>query len=232
MPVKRAIPILSTSTPYGSGVITPTQGLRLSRSPHPYHRRGSHGCPYDSAHLSQEPSENGANQSATQLMTTPYPPQEKGYNGMSYFDTDGRKRRKYSTSPSESGTEADDECGGMLRGLPAPPYRSRKGIKDSRNVATSSPLLTPTLLDAQEREFSLEVQTSEMLPNQSLANEERSRRRDKFKRRRRAELLRRMTETVLIGSVGCIACGRGPLSPFHAWKRGNHPVWHWEWNKS
>lgn len=225
MPARRAIPTLSTSTPYGSGSIPPTQGLRLSRSPHPYHRRGSHGRQYDSAYLSYGSSNNGAKQQATQLMTTPCPPQEKGYDGANYFDADGRKRRKYSTSPSESGTEADDESG-MLRGLPAPPFKSRKGIKDSRNVSTSSPLLTPTLLDDHEREFSMEDHSSRhgILQNQSMVDEERLRRRERFTRRRRAELLRRMTETVLIGSVGCIACGRGPASPFHTWKRGNHLV--------
>lgn len=237
MSVNRTSPTLRTSTPYGGGRLRPTQGrptqgLRLSRSPHPYHRRGSHGIQHDSALPTQKFNENWASQRATTLMTAPTPP-EKGFDGANYCDTDGRKRRKYSTTPSESGTEADDESGGVLRGLPAPPFKSRKGIKDSRNFATPSPLLTPTLLDEHEREFSLEDQPRHgITQNPPSIDEERSRRRDKFTRRRRAELLRRMTETVLIGSIGCIACGKGSASPFRAWKRGNCLLMQWEGNQS
>src|SRR3954451_14065609 len=34
-----------------------------------------------------------------------------------------------SRTPSDSGTEADDESTGILRGLPAPPLRPHKGLR-------------------------------------------------------------------------------------------------------
>lgn len=213
-------------------VIGPAQGLRLSRSPHPYHRRYSPGRHHGQISSSQNPSNPKTSQRTRHLKASPR--QENGYKGDNYDDADRRKRRRPSTSPSDSATEADDESGGMLRGLPAPPLRLRKGIKDARGPSIWSPLLTPTYLDENEHKFSMEWQSrgGDSLQSPPLTDEERSRIQAKFTRRRRAEFVRRLSETVLLGSVGCIACGRESESLVRTWWRGNYRVWKWEPNQS
>ena len=124
-----------------------------------------------------------------------------------FSDTDSRKRRKDSTTPSDSGTEADDEGGPLLKSLPAPPPRLRKGLKDEANSGTTSPLLTPSYLDDEKRRKILEAQFKRGLQLQShvSSDKETLKIRDKFVKKRRAELIRRTTETILFLSVGCLA---------------------------
>lgn len=221
----------SPASPSGEG-IAPAQGLRLSRSPHPYHRRYSPGHHLDPISSSQKPSNPNASQRTRHLTASPL--KENVYMGEHYDDTDNRKRRKSSTSPSDSATEADDESGGVLRGLPAPPLRLRKGIKDPRGPGIWSPLLTPTFLDEDERKLSMgrQSRSHDSLQSPPLTDEERSRVQVKFTRKRRAEFLRRLSETVLLGSVGCIACGRESESLCRTWWRGNYRVRKWESNQS
>lgn len=130
-------------------------------------------------------------------------------NVHTYFDADHRKRRKGSTSPSDSGTEADDERGrSSLLGLPAPPVKPRKGLKGPRGSGTESPLLTPSYLDAETRRLDSKAKSRRWggLQSQNCVNEETIRLRQKFNQRRRAELIRRVSETVLMGTIGFIAC--------------------------
>lgn len=132
--------------------------------------------------------------------------------GHTYFDADHRKRRKGSSSPSDSGTEADDERGrSSLLGLPAPPIRPRKGLKGPSGSGTDSPLLTPSYLDAESRKLDSKAQSKRWgsLHGQISTNEETVRLRQKFKQRRRAELVRRVSETILMGAIGFIACSGG-----------------------
>lgn len=211
-------------SPFREG-IAPTQGLRLSRSPHPYHRRYSPGRHHDQISSSQKFNKPNSSQRPRYLTASPL--KENEHKGEQYDDPRSWKRRKSSTSPSDSATEADDESGGVLRGLPAPPLRLRKGIKDSRGQNTRSPLLTPTYLDENEPKFSMEWQSRrrDSFQSPTLTDEERSRIQVKFARRRRAEFLKRLSETVLLGSVGCIACGRESGSLCRTWWRGNYGVW-------
>ena len=126
-----------------------------------------------------------------------------------YFDADHRKRRKGSTSPSDSGTEADDERGrSSLLGLPAPPVKPRKGLKGPRGSGTESPLLTPSYLDSESRRLDSKVLSKRWgnFQSQTCINEETIRLRQKFNQRRRAELIRRISEIVLMGAIGFIAC--------------------------
>ncbi|MCJ1266236.1 hypothetical protein MMC22_006119 [Lobaria immixta] len=206
------------TSPSGEG-IAPARGLRLSRSPHPYNRRYSPGNHQDHISSSQKPSNPNAGQRTRHLTASPL--KENAYKGEHYDDTDNWKRRRSSTSPSDSATEADDESGGVLRGLPAPPLRLRKGIKDTRGPGIWSPLLTPNFLDENERKLSMERQSRshDSLQSPPLTDEERSRIQVKFTRKRRAEILRRLSETVLLGSVGCIACGRESESLCRTWWR-------------
>lgn len=211
MPLNRTSPKLSLTAPVG-GTISPEKGLRLSRSPHPYHQRYSRGY------------QNEGGLSELDYTKVTASPSENQRDEACYFDTKHKRRRSWS-STSDSGTEADDESGsgGMLRGLPAPPLRLRKGIKDSRVLGTCSPLLTPSYLDEPGHKFPYN-QTPKRLEDQQrlLSDDEESVKiREKFMRRRRAELVRRITETLVLGSVGCIACTRLSESSFRAWKRGN-----------
>jgi len=118
-------------------------------------------------------------------------------------------KKQYPTSPSDSGTEADDESGVVLKGLPAPPIRWRKGLRENEGLGTESPLLTPSYLDDDERRLFIErqLQGTPTLQDSAVRDEEVLRIRQKFTRRRRAELLRRTSETILLGVVGYVACG-------------------------
>ena len=161
---------------------------RLARSPHPYHRRGPSFSCVD-GNISP-----AADHGQATVLATPGSIKEQGAE---YFDADHRKRRKFNDSPSDSGTEADDEKGVILLGLPAPPVRPRKGLKDSKEAA--SPLLTPSYLDDERRQAAWEVQTRRQASLQNpSADEESSKIREKFTRRRQAELIRRITETLLL----------------------------------
>ncbi len=204
MPTIDADPTSGPSNALGKENKLPNQSRRPSRSPHPYHR--------DKKFLS----------SLTPINGTPTRKEDaSGPNGTSYFDADSRTRRKFVTSPSDSGTEADDESGGILRGLPAPPIKQRKGLKEPS--AITSPLLTPSYLDdeswrsAQERQ----LRRRRSLQSPSVTDEETKKTRNKFTKRRRAELLRRVTETLLLGSIGCIACGSVPKSLLRTWSKGS-----------
>ena len=169
---------------------------RLSRSPHPYHRRGlslTHG---NGTVLPKKPS-------TTLSPISTNPP-------TTYFDVDHRKRRKSTDSPSDSGTEADDEKGAILLGLPAPAARPRKGLKGSNEPA--SPLLTPSYLDDDRRKAAWEEQSRRKAVLQSQnADEEAAKIREKFVKRRRAELIRRLSEVSLLLAVSHIAVQRSHL---------------------
>ncbi|KAK0516216.1 hypothetical protein JMJ35_000819 [Cladonia borealis] len=176
----------------------PTQ--RLSRSPHPYHRNRDTVLQDDCTNVS------AARRSGfSRILSTSQA--ERGA-GATYFDADHRKRRRNISSPSESGTEADDEKSGSLLRLPAPPARLRKGLKGLNSSGTASPLLTPSYLDEEPRRLGLESRKRRRESRQSPTHtdEETVRLKEKFVRRRRAELIRRVSETILLGSVGFISC--------------------------
>lgn len=177
--------------------VIPEHARQLSRSPHPYHRRQQESW--------QEINASKSSSLAPRLTPNAAAPHSQdGDDDNTYFDADHRKRRKSSSSTSESGTEADDEKGAFL-GLPAPPLRPRKGLKDG--YGTASPLLTPSALDDDTRKLALETQTKRRahLQNQASTDEETKRLREKFTRRRRAELIRRITETALLSFVSFVA---------------------------
>lgn len=137
-----------------------------------------------------------------------------------FVDSDSRKRRKVSSTPSDTGSEADDESGPLLKSLPAPPLRLRKGLKNETAIGTPSPLLTPSYLDDEKRRETFEASFKRRASLQShiSTDEETLTIRDKFRKRRRAELIRRLTETLLLLSVGFVACWRTLLLPLHKGK--------------
>ena len=126
-----------------------------------------------------------------------------------YFDSDSRSRYKPSPSSSDSGTEADDERGSLLKGLPAPPTRPRKGLKVSNDPADSavpSPLLTPTYIDIERRKQVLKgVSDQRGGTHKTVDDDELNAIREKYTKRRRAELLRRLSETACLMIVGYLS---------------------------
>ena len=183
----------------------PHRAPRLSRSPHPYSKQQRdvlQDSGSASAYLRDALVGSTMTDSSLNLEKN-----EHAYH--TYFDADHRKRRKTSSSPSDSGTEADDERGrGSLLGLPAPPLRPRKGLKGLNGLGTESPLLTPSYLDAESRRLESKSQPRRRgsLQSQNYTDEETVILRRKFNQKRQAELIRRITETVLMGAIGFVAC--------------------------
>ncbi|KAF2876298.1 hypothetical protein BDV95DRAFT_602299 [Massariosphaeria phaeospora] len=169
-----------------------TEALELfRRSPHPYHRRQKIESPSFSLH--RPPSSPSLLPSSR---TT--------------SDADGRKRRKVSPSPSESGTEADDEGYGFVKALPAPPLRPRKGLRDVLGNGGATPLLTPSQVDEEGRRCAVGYFKVRKDGGVLSTDDEARVARQKYLRRRRNELVRRTTETVLLGGMGVLAvrgCG-------------------------
>ncbi|KAI1336201.1 hypothetical protein F5Y15DRAFT_395610 [Xylariaceae sp. FL0016] len=109
----------------------------------------------------------------------------------STYPTPSRDR----TPSSDSGTEADDEH--FLKGLPAP-RRLHKGIRGLNEVVSgsSTPLLSPAALDEDGRN-SAYISRKELVPFKQARPSA-----DKLKRRR--EIIRRLTELLIIVSLGVL----------------------------
>lgn len=131
--------------------------------------------------------------------------------------TSTRNSRRARTS-SDSGTEADDESTGMLKGLPAPPVRSRKGLRNG--IGRDE----PALWQDDRPGWSLFV-TSAPAPTKRSSSEESTRisasARQFIALRKRNEILRRLTETALLVSVGGIVLLRDDVRSYaYSWHRG------------
>ena len=132
--------------------------------------------------------------------------------------TSFRERYRESTV-SDSGTEADDEH--FLKGLPAPKPRPHKGLRAASGSlsGTPSPLLSPAVLD--EDVYAIISQGRSPIPAAHLAEDDARKAWKKFRRKRRADVLRRATETALIFFAGAIVCRNKTVRPLlRIWKRG------------
>ncbi|KAJ4344703.1 dolichol kinase [Didymosphaeria variabile] len=169
------------------------------RSPHPYHRRQHE---LRNAQPSSESSSNDLSRTTG--------PTSQG----TVSDEDDRRRQRISQSPSESGTEADDEGYGFVKALPAPPLRPRKGLRDGRGsglAGDATPLLTPSLVDEEGRKLSEQYfrprKEGSRTGEPSPTDDEAKAARQKYLKRRRNEVVRRTTETALLGVIGILAVG-------------------------
>jgi dolichol kinase len=158
--------------------------VSLSRSPHPYHLRG------DSIY-----EDDG-----------PRPPRKKA--------SDASISRSDST---ESGTEADDERGPILRGLPAPPARNRKGLIGNTPRGLSpdpTPLPSPpaTLVGTIRETFDYFGAKPEWTSTEREASPERKSRKT-YIRRKKGEIIRRATETILLGALAMLSYVRANDTP-------------------
>jgi hypothetical protein len=119
----------------------------------------------------------------------------------------GEQLRKSLASPSESGTEADDEGYGLvIRALPAPPFKPRKGLRrrTTKDDEEGTPPLTPTKLDNEVLRLS-DVGIHEPGPRDPMPDTQSSLPgRSKATRRRRAEILRRVIEGALLALSGAL----------------------------
>lgn len=193
MPEDDSVPTIKVSNEYTKEARG--SPCRLSRSPHPYHRRRGHFNNVQGGSRTVTRSGLDAAINSEDDRATSY--------GNGHISND----LIASKSTSDSGTDADDESGLILKSLPAPPVKSRfKGFIGQDGHATASPLLTPTYLDDEDRRLALERQLRCHSDLQSVSTDDETRKvREKFTRRRRAELLRRISETLLLGFVGYIA---------------------------
>lgn len=153
------------------------QERKLSRSPHPYHRRGMsllNAQDQDEEH--RQPSDKG-----NELLC--------------------------GISSSESGTEADDERGRFLKGLPAPLLRSHKGLRDTPfedSTAQPSPSASPPLIGSNDQQPVSQVRAKHgtWILDEGAAEQTT---REKYTKRKRSEVVRRTTETLLFFAVGLVA---------------------------
>lgn len=186
-----------------------------SRSPHPYHRRN----PSDGLTLEPDPQQEPCDES---LPT----PTQQGEIGESEEITWRTPRRPASLTPSESGTEADDEGGhSFIKALPAPPLKPRKGLRDATvpgQDGAITPLLTPTKLDEEGSRFLFDRQASRRTDSDRSSTDEETRAaRAKFVKRRRAELHRRISEVALLAFLGLLILWNEPIrTSLHSWHRG------------
>lgn len=106
-------------------------------------------------------------------------------------------------SSSDSGTEADDEGTGFLRRLPAPPPRPHKGLRTATGFIGSDDI---ALWMERRPPWLPFVRASSRAASRRSSSEESSvsivRTQERRNQRRRIEILRRLCETALLGSVG------------------------------
>ncbi|KAL8941023.1 MAG: hypothetical protein Q9211_001999 [Gyalolechia sp. 1 TL-2023] len=172
------------------------ENRRRSRSPHPYALRHP-----ELLSATRRASTDGGPDSTPPHLLSDYSPfvNEKGQKP--FFDTEIPRPKSDSALSSGSGTEADDESGPFLKGLPAPPPTLRKGLKDGTTTGIPSPLLTPSYLDDEKHKEAFESR----FKRRTSSDDKTTSIREKFTKRRRAELIRRTTETMLFLSVGCVS---------------------------
>lgn len=179
---------------------------RLSRSPHPYHRLKSE-LPHPFERVTASASSSCLHSTAQQ-----HDDDDERQGGLkgAYKDSTG----------SESGTEADDEH--FLKGLPAPKPRLHKGLRGEDGTVSSSP--SPRLSPV-EHSFS-GVRSPISLRKQKSAvgvesEEERAAAKEKYRQKRRIEVVRRSAEAgLLIIALVLMCLDSGVRRLLWHWKKG------------
>jgi hypothetical protein len=175
-----------------------TRQRNLSRSPHPYHRLG------------------------TSLVATQSERLGRGQGDRDDPKQPRSQHRDQHTSSSESGTEADDERGRFLKGLPAPLPRPHKGLRGAPfedSTAQPSPLDTPPAVDNSEKQHLSQLWGNDNAWNLCVGPE-RQTIREKYTRRKRTEVVRRITETLLFFAIGLLVSYEGSSVD---WVRASEP---------
>ncbi|KAI9720922.1 MAG: hypothetical protein M1828_005492 [Chrysothrix sp. TS-e1954] len=171
------------------------RGFRLERSPHPYYRRRSNG-------------KSGSKRLAGKSLKLGPSPLHSD-SGLDPCTSASR-----SGSPSDSGTEADDEAFGVVKALPAPPVTPSKGLKTGEAIpypfsSSPSPPYSPVFgarfLDHRDVPGKSRTAVELRRPDADLQL--------RSWRKRRAELTRRTCEVLLLGILGSIAFSSHYHSP-------------------
>ncbi|TGO65158.1 hypothetical protein BELL_1019g00010 [Botrytis elliptica] len=146
------------------------------------------------------------------------------YNGVR-VTVDGSSNGYIEFTNSDSGTEADDEH--FLKGLPAPRIKPHKGLRgaDGNISSTPSPLLSPAILDDEIRWKENGRIRSTVPTSKILTEEEQKKLIEKFKQRRKIEIVRRTTEACLLCFVGGIIYrSHGVEEILYLWKNALYPL--------
>ncbi|GKT84638.1 phosphatidate cytidylyltransferase [Colletotrichum tofieldiae] len=117
---------------------------------------------------------------------------------------------KDSSQGSDSGTEADDEH--FLKGLPAPKVRLHKGLRGRNEVLSgaSTPLFSP---DQEEDALQRQKEKEDRKEARRFSNDRNY--------RRTKELIRRVSEFVIVGSLFAVVRSNATVKPiFSAWSQG------------
>ncbi|TDZ31248.1 Dolichol kinase sec59 [Colletotrichum sidae] len=164
----------------------------LSRSPHPYHHLSTE-LPHPAHRLVYSATSTPPKDSSADSSRTPSP--------FPSFTKD-------SSQGSDSGTEADDEH--FLKGLPAPKVRLHKGLRGRNEVISgaSTPLFSP------------DTQGDEDAVRRLKEKEQRLKFWEDRNYRRTKEVIRRVSEFVLVGSLFAVVGSNSKVKPvFAAWNQ-------------
>lgn len=191
---------------------------RLSRSPHPYHRHN-----FELPHASERIG--GLAYAHAPRRRSPLVSRKNTDDDDEDEDEHERKhlssRRYHDPTPSDSGTEADDEH--FLKGLPAPRIRPHKGLRgtDGTFSASPSPLPSPAFQDGD-----VFRQIGYARANTQTGKGEAARKAtDKFRRKRKVEIIRRISETAILAFVGGIICINSEVRQLiWLWRRGEFMI--------
>ncbi|KAH6662255.1 cytidylyltransferase [Halenospora varia] len=168
---------------------------RLSRSPHPYHRQQ-----FELPHASERLSAYTPPTRSPLLSRQNTDDDEREDTERSGLDRDGYRE----STNSDSGTEADDEH--FLKGLPAPRLKSHKGLRGVDGVfsGASTPLLSPAVLDVDtpRSRYLRKPGTQTIISKEDIVKKAA----DKLRHKGRVEIVRRVSETALLGFVTGILC--------------------------
>jgi hypothetical protein len=188
---------------------------RLSRSPHPYWRRR-----VEPWRQQEQPDPNGSCSDFTLLTPSPYP-SDRGSGDEATRGHNERLLRRDFRSPSDSGTEADDESYTFLKGLPAPPVKLRKGLRDTRGEGIERSL-TPLHLkgdDTRDLTDYKEGSGTDRLEPTSDGTKKAA------ERTRRSELIRKGVEFSLVACIGGLLLrGGNVIRALRSWHRGTKLV--------
>ncbi|KAK6219975.1 cytidylyltransferase [Colletotrichum tabaci] len=168
----------------------------LSRSPHPYHHLNTE-LPHPAHRLVYRPAN-----------ATPTPPRTSSADS-SRTPSPFPSFTKDSSQGSDSGTEADDEH--FLKGLPAPKVRLHKGLRGRNEVLSgaSTPLFSP---DQEEDALQRRKEKEDRKEARRFLNDRNY--------RRTKELIRRVSEFVIVGSLFAVVRSNPTVRPiFSAWSR-------------
>jgi hypothetical protein len=187
----------------------------LSRSPHPYHRQKSELL---------EPSDRVVSDSISRRLVDGAAAAAAAHPPRSHTSFPPASRD--TTPTSDSGTEADDEH--FLKGLPAPRTKLHKGLRGRNEVlsGTSTPLPSPAPFEEDGIRISSAALAlkKETRPGKDLRPDQ-----DHSKRIRIRIVIRRISEFLLLGTLGALVQTNNQVRPvFSRWRIGrslNTRVW-------